>query len=129
MGEEPWRGLVFARCPQGHRADVPAERPGRVDFALDAPAVMETSVEVKPPDAEAALPTCDPGRLAAIARAAGGVVLGPDQAEDLLRRLPAGVESADVEAQRTLWDSAAAFLAVLGLATLEWIVRKWHNLS
>jgi hypothetical protein len=125
----PWRALSFQAEEGGHRAMVAASVRGPHRFELTAPVAAGTSVHVGVPNAEAALPTCDLELLREVARRSGGKCLSGAAAAELASVLPAGDVPAAVEARRPLWDTAAAFAAVLVLCVCEWVVRRWQNLA
>ncbi len=72
-----------------------------------------------------------PDVMEGIARASGGESFSAaSDPGDALRKVLAGVPPPTEEFRRTpLWDKPAWLLAVLGLLSLEWSLRRWRGLA
>ncbi|MCY2930227.1 MAG: hypothetical protein NTV86_12170 [Planctomycetota bacterium] len=125
------------------RAIDPKDRPGQFKgtFAPDATGtfkltalrndplgekIVETKrVVIKPPDAEVLRPEADPAEMAKIA---GPNALAAADAGTLAERIPPGRVVSPHEQRYSLWDTYAVLGAIVVLLTVEWIVRKRHNM-
>ncbi|MCY2925688.1 MAG: hypothetical protein NT031_09645, partial [Planctomycetota bacterium] len=80
---------------------------------------------IKPPDAEVLRPEADP---AAMTRIAGPNALSAADAGKLGEKIPPGRVVSMHEQTYSLWDSYAMLGAIVALLTVEWILRKKHNM-
>jgi hypothetical protein len=71
----------------------------------------------------------DPGQLAAIARASGGVALAPGQEGRIGPAFAAPRPRAGRENALRLWESPLAFALATGLLTTEWWMRRKRGLA
>jgi hypothetical protein len=112
-------------------ATLPFNRTGRFSLRVDPnngnPATLDYRVSL-PPEHELAPGGMDEGAMRKLAEATGGTF---SREEDLFR-LPDQVKTQlapfSVRTETVLWNKWALFL-LLGLLTLEWVVRKFNGLS
>jgi hypothetical protein len=112
-------------------AKLPVERAGRfklhVDPGNENPADLEYRVSL-PPDHELSPGPMDEERMRALARDSGGRFYREENLTELPRAIrPQGVPLVN-RTETVLWNWLA-MVALLGLLTLEWIVRKLNSLS
>ena len=114
------------------RGTFQAERPGvyRAWIERSGDRVATTEVEVVLPSRENADPSPDPETLRAIATLTGGVSAPVTDVPALLAEFPGGEERREpISSQlEDAWDRLATLLLALGLLSLEWILRKRHEL-
>lgn len=111
-----------------------ADAPGTLRLWLEDPAqagkrLSQRAVEVQVPMLEFINPSLDRPRLEALAAAGGGRCVGLDELPQLLESLAGEVRSVPIRTERRdVWDRWELLAAVMGLLTLEWILRKKANL-
>ena len=71
-------------------------------------------------------PAADPTLLDSLARESGGERLPPEQLADLIDRLTEDAERFEIElrSKTTLWDKWPLMLAMIGVLSVEWWLRK-----
>ncbi len=77
-------------------------------------------------DLELDNPGADTATMQSLASLTGGRSLAPEELPDLIRRLAAETDELIVEREtkRSLWDTWSTFLALVGLLSAEWFLRK-----
>jgi hypothetical protein len=121
----------LAGQPGEYVAPLPFDRTGRFKLTVDpgneSPADLEYRVGL-PPDHELAPGPMDEGRLQKLAADTNGKYYR----EETLAELPRAIESRSVPVttrhETVLWN-VWALVILVGLFTLEWIVRKLNSLS
>lgn len=67
--------------------------------------------------------------LQTVARATAGAVLDASDPAELAQRLSRSVAGVTEQRRRSVWDAPALLLALLGLKTLEWLLRRrWRQI-
>lgn len=82
-------------------------------------------------DLEMAEVRADPALMAALARTSGGRVLSPASA-DSTAVVSGFAESAPVTVEYRrdpLWDKSSWLALIVGLITVEWVLRRWRGLA
>jgi len=129
--EELTLGGIDGR-PGIFRGTFQADRPGvyRAWIEKSGERVATTEVEVVLPSRENADPSPDPETLRAVASLTGGVSAPITDVPALLVEFPGGEERREpISSQlEDAWDRLATLLLALGLLSLEWILRKRHDL-
>ena len=93
----------------------------------DIPTSMSTVFQVlpeAPAQGERALVFLNEPRLRRLARDGGGGYYREEQARALVERLSGTVERRTILEETALWRHFGWFAAIIGLLTVEWIVRK-----
>jgi len=82
------------------------------------------------PSLENADPSPDPARLLAAAGASGGTAVELSRWRELIEAFPAGAQRREPMSStlEDVWDHLGVLLAVLGLLSAEWILRKRSEL-
>jgi len=77
-------------------------------------------------DLELDNPGADTATMQSLASLTGGQSLAPEELPALIRRLAAETDELIVEREtkRSLWDTWSTFLALVGLLSVEWFLRK-----
>lgn len=133
-GEEKFRTVTFEAVPNQpgeYVATVPNDRVGRYNLKVESgnePALLDFRVTL-PPEHELAPGAMNETALRQLAEASGGKFYR----EEDLHKLAAEVQAQPVEySQRRevlLWDKWYVLLLLVGLFTVEWLVRKFSNMS
>lgn len=92
--------------------------------------LASTQFDVVLPSRENSDPSPDAPNLLALAQRTGGVAVAAGDLGPLLNALPGGQERREPISKELsdAWDRWSTLLAVLALLTLEWILRKRHEL-
>jgi hypothetical protein len=94
------------------------------DALLEGKGVTATT-EVVMPDDELRHPEADHPALTALAQETGGTVLGEDSINKLPSVLPRReVRTLSIARQETLWDRPGVLGLLIGLLTVEWVLRR-----
>ncbi len=112
-----------------------ADQPGTAQLAVSLPAKggeplkVTREIAIAPSDVELSNPVMRRATLVELAEQTGGKYYEIDAA----RQLPLGIEDRSQtmivrERPKPLWDNAYVFAALVGLLTIEWIVRRAKNL-
>jgi uncharacterized membrane protein len=129
------RTLVLA--PDGARAgtytgEVELDQPGSYGawVELEGRRAVTIAFEVVLPSLENADPSPDPARLLAAAGASGGTAVELSRWRELIEAFPAGAQRREPMSSslEDVWDHLGVLLAVLGLLSAEWILRKRSEL-
>lgn len=116
--------------PGDYVGPVPFSRVGRFALTVDTgaePATLDYRVTL-PPDHELAPGGVAEDDLRTLAAGSGGKFYREEDLHTLAGSIPPQSVPVARREERLLWDRWA-FLAVLGLLTLEWVARKWNSLS
>ncbi len=134
-GDRAPEELIAHRSEEGvYVRTIRADAPGTFRLWLEDPAqgskrLSQRAVEVQVPMLEFVNPSLDRPRLEAIASASGGRCVGLHELPQLFDSLSGDSRRVPIRTERRdLWDRGAVLLAVMGLLTLEWILRKKFNL-
>ena len=115
-----------------YRSSLELGRPGlwRAWIEVGGEAIASADFEVLLPSRENADPSPDPEGLAALSSITGGRSVALARAGELLAEFPGGEERREPISSRLedAWDHWGTLLAVLGLLTAEWILRKRFQL-
>ena len=129
---EPFSLVRVEGRPGVYRGTFLAERPGfyRAWIEVDGAHVASSEFEVVLPSRENANPSPDPEAMAAVARLSGGRAVSVSDAASLLVEFPGGEERREpISSQlQDAWDNWSTLLLALGLLSVEWILRKRHDL-
>ena len=85
---------------------------------------ISTLVEVIAPDDELRRPEPDHARLALLSEQTGGRVIPLNELAVLAEVVPNRARKTPADIREPLWHSPLALVLILGLLTVEWIVRK-----
>ncbi len=111
-----------------YRRNVSPERPGlyRVWIESGGERIAGTEFEVVLPSLENRDPAPDPGLLREVSRLSGGHSLDLAHLTELWPLLPGGEERREPISARLsdVWDRWATLLVVLGVLSVEWVLRK-----
>lgn len=114
------------------RGTFQADRPGvfRAWIEKGGERIATTEVEVILPSRENADPSPDPDTLKAVASLTGGLAAPVTDVAQLLAEFPGGEERREpISSQlEDAWDRLGTLLLALALLSLEWILRKRHEL-
>jgi hypothetical protein len=95
----------------------------------DADAKVKTEFVVRSADAgELALLNANEDLLRQIASQSGGEFFREEEAADLASRLEPLSREKVIESDTALWQSWWWFAPILGLLTIEWVLRKWAGM-
>jgi len=118
--------------PGSYQGALDVERPGhhRVWIELDGVERTGATFEVTLPSRESSDPTPDPEALAELAGATGGLGVSLGNIDEVLARFPGGEERREPLSARfeDLWDRWLTLLLILGVLSVEWILRKRMDL-
>jgi len=114
-----WVGLWSADTPGTWRVRVASSRTGN----------MEQLVKVIRPDIELAHPESDHPQLVDLATRTAGVVVAPAEIARLGQLLPKRATSLERAILDPIWNSPAAFCAIILLLFVEWVGRRWLRLA
>ncbi len=110
------------------RRTVAPDRPGlyRVWIESGGERIAGTEFEVVLPSLENRDPAPDPGLLREVSRLSGGRAVDLPHLADLWELLPGGEERREPISARLndVWDRWATLLIVLGVLSVEWVLRK-----
>jgi len=109
-----------AKVPGDYAVEVTATHDGQPLGASRARfLVLEQDLELDNPGADAAT-------MQSLASLTGGESFAPEELPELIRRLAAEADELLVEREikRSLWDTWSVFLALVGLLSVEWFLRK-----
>lgn len=94
----------------------------------DPKKIEPKEIRIELPQAEAARPEADPTLMQTIATRSD-YALGIEQADKLADLIPPGRLSTNRYVPRELWDSNITILLIVTLLTIEWLIRKKHNMA
>jgi hypothetical protein len=119
----------------GERAAVLSlSEPGlyRIEASMPGATEVEASatLEVRPPASEREEVSADPAFLARLAEQSGGRIVKPEEIEDVVRQLAPTATPADTGTATwdPWWDRAWLLLALVGMLSGEWVVRRRNGL-
>jgi len=112
-----------------------ADQPGTVQLSVSLaarsgePLRATRDIAISPSDVELSNPVMRRAALVELAEQTGGKYYDIDAGRDLPREIEDRSQTMIVrERPRPLWDNAYVFAALVGLLTVEWIVRRAKNL-
>ncbi|MFT7668816.1 MAG: putative membrane protein [Planctomycetota bacterium] len=115
-----------------YRSSFDLNQPGvwRAWIQVGGEAIATTEFDVLLPSRESADPSPDPEGLAAMSQISAGRSLSLAEFALLLDEFPGGEERREPISSRLedAWDNWVTLLAILGLLTSEWILRKRYQL-
>lgn len=101
---------------------------GLLELRANEPALagldLSRQVEVVAPDDELRRPQPDHDRLARLAEQTGGAVIELDELHRLAELVPNRERRLPTDVSEPIGNSALALILILGLLTLEWVLRK-----
>jgi hypothetical protein len=105
---------------------MPADRLGMFEAVASDPAFgsAKAAFEVVRIDDELRRGDADHGLLEALANRSGGRMLDGSGLRELPSLLPLRAREIDESVRRTIWDTSAAFAALLVLLAIEWTGRR-----
>ena len=117
--------------PGQYRAEFPAPGAGGYRFHVDKPGDPKTELafSVTEPLAEQGQTAMNEPLLRAMAVTTGGQFFREEDLEKLPDSMHLKTEVIRSNLETELWDSPLYFLALLGLVTAEWILRKMSQLK
>ncbi|MDP6503359.1 MAG: hypothetical protein QF886_07070 [Planctomycetota bacterium] len=89
----------------------------------------QTELTVTAPQLELNNPALNRDLLQKLAQATGGKYYEIDQLAQLPKDIKAEEKKTTIRNEEELWDTWLIVLLFASLATVEWVVRKWNNLS
>jgi len=120
--------LGDTRVRQSFRATWRARYAGRLDLRVSEGALADVDlrqpVEVIAPDDEWRRPQADHARLVALAEQTGGAVVPLNELARLEDLVPNRARRTPDDLREPIWNSTLALVVVIGLITIEWIIRK-----
>jgi uncharacterized membrane protein len=133
-GEERFRTIVFeavANQPGEYSATLPNDRVGQYTMKVDSggeSSTLDYRVTL-PPEHELAPGPMNEDALRTLAESTGGSFHREEDLAKLVDRLERKTVPVGQRNERLLWNSWTVWAIVVGLFTLEWLVRKFSNLS
>jgi hypothetical protein len=108
------------QTPGDYVVSVTATQPGK------PPETARARFSVTTEDRELDNAVADPDTMESLAKATGGRTVAPEQLPELIRELARQTPYLEVrqETKATFWDTWPFFLALVGLLTIEWYLRK-----
>jgi len=124
---------------QAELVGLPAGRRCRIELAgVDVKSILSAEAQGTVKVDVAMLPirtvemvelAADPGDLETLARASGGTVTDPLEANSLVGHLQPGTKIITTQDQYLLWDSWPFLLTIVAVLTGEWFVRKQKGMT
>jgi uncharacterized membrane protein len=108
------------QTPGDYTIEVTATQAGK------APETARARFSVTPQDLELDNAAADPDTMESLAKASGGKTVAPEQLPELIRELARQTPYLETlqETKKTFWDTWPFFLALVGLLSIEWFLRK-----
>ena len=111
------------------RSDIPGTFLLRVTEPLLESIGLSATTQVRDPADELARAAADHDRLARLAEGTGGAVVGLNELGRLETLVADLSREVTQESRRPLTQTMAAFLVLLALATVEWVLRRLIKLA
>ena len=136
QNEEPVNSFVLSRIPDKEgmyegefRATELGEFSLKIEEGEETVSSALSEFEVRAPQLELNDPVLNRDLLLKIAATTGGRYYEIDEIRSLPDDVKAESKKTTIRTEKELWDTWMVLLVFALLVSVEWVVRKWHNLS